>query len=494
MIGRLALVSLLLLAAASPGVAKVLANPRVVESDSGRRPDPAFLIAISNSNPARPKPPKPFERATGSEAAAPAAPQTRGAIRPIPLAPRVGALLGPRLLLAWFCPDPDALFEVVLRGDDQSDVYHGRASGESLLVPEGEAALEPGRNYFWYVVAQGRGGQRTVSGPASIRVLGGQERAAVEAALAAAGPGDDAESFWRRLNVLEHEGLWYDSLAALEGRIGLEPDRADWHERRGKIYSALSWTQHAANREFQIADRLRYGWFATVLGTTRGAKHGGTSGGAPDPAGEAAGTVPQAAGTPDSSGRSRSRKPVKSDLSNFDLVDPSLPGLDSTVLAATRGFPGVVPLAPRVGRAYGQRPAFAWVDPQGSAHFEFTLQDDDGAVVLSTEVTGARFAYPPGAPALQPGRTYWWSVRTRDAAPRRSWTAGIRIVDGAERAALDAAGRPSLDALLAAGIWYDALEIVDARAGGKTDAAAAARRAALLGTLPWTEPYARRGK
>jgi len=54
------------------------------------------------------------------------------------------------------------------------------------------------------------------------------------------------------------------------------------------------------------------------------------------------------------------RKRVVTDLSGFDLLEPSKVQKQTTVVGGTRGLPRPVALAPRLGKLFGTTPEFAW--------------------------------------------------------------------------------------------------------------------------------------
>ena len=108
-----------------------------------------------------------------------------------------------------------------------------------------------------------------------------------------------------------------------------------------------------------------------------------------------------------------SKKPrarVVTDLSGFDLLESSKLKKQTQVPGGTRGMPRPVALAPRLGKLYGDQPAFSWKLEGKAKNFLFILWNDAQAELFRAEVTGSEYRYPATAPALEPGKTYFWTV------------------------------------------------------------------------------------
>ena len=107
------------------------------------------------------------------------------------------------------------------------------------------------------------------------------------------------------------------------------------------------------------------------------------------------------------------RKRVVSNLSGFDLLEPSKSQNQTMVVGGTRGLPSPVALAPRLGKLYGANPKFAWSCEGNVEKFVFVLRDDAETEVFRTETSGTEFRYPSDAPSLQLGKTYFWTVEAQ---------------------------------------------------------------------------------
>jgi len=104
------------------------------------------------------------------------------------------------------------------------------------------------------------------------------------------------------------------------------------------------------------------------------------------------------------------RERIITDLSGFDLLDTTRVKTQTMAAGATRGTVAPLALAPRLGKAHGTNPLFTWNHEGGAQTFVFTLWNDAQEEVYRAEVSGRSLRYPPDAPALEPGRTYLWTV------------------------------------------------------------------------------------
>jgi len=177
------------------------------------------------------------------------------------------------------------------------------------------------------------------------------------------------------------------------------------------------------------------------------------------------------------------RARVVTDLSGFDLLESGKVRTQTQVPGATRGMARPIPLAPRLGKLYGDRPTFSWMFEGKAKNFLFLLQDDARNELFHAEVTGYEYRYPATAPALEPGKTYFWTVEVASAMlGEPSAPAGFLVLNPAQRAevgndlraaaspwtpptaAMTSAGYAYLQGLARARafrdhrLWYDALD------------------------------------
>jgi len=165
------------------------------------------------------------------------------------------------------------------------------------------------------------------------------------------------------------------------------------------------------------------------------------------------------------------RKRVVTDLSGFDLLEPNKVRRQTMVVGATRGLPSPVALAPRLGKLHGLNPVFAWSFEGKGRSFAFVLRDDAQQEIFRTEVTGNTYRYPDNAPALQPEKTYFWTIEASSPllGSSASGPVGFIVVSGAQREEIEKKlAQLEGDETLQAGLvraqvftdhrlWYDAL-------------------------------------
>jgi Domain of Unknown Function (DUF928) len=192
------------------------------------------------------------------------------------------------------------------------------------------------------------------------------------------------------------------------------------------------------------------------------------------PAASAPASKPAASGDSDAAAKNN-RTRVVTNLAGFDLTDSKKLAGQPMVVGATRGANPVVPLAPHLGKLYGAHPTFAWSYDDTAAKFTFVISDESDVEVFRAEVSGTRFRYPANAPALQDGKTYFWTVSTPTSlvSSASSYPSGILVVTGAERMEIDKklaaisgdtyeAGVARAQVLTDARLWYDAIDAYNA--------------------------------
>jgi hypothetical protein len=164
------------------------------------------------------------------------------------------------------------------------------------------------------------------------------------------------------------------------------------------------------------------------------------------------------------------RTRVVTNLSGFDLLEDKKLSNATIVVAATRGKPQPVALGPRLGKLYGADPTFSWSYEGTAAKFVFVLSDDAQVEIFRDEVNGTQFRYPAAAPALQPGKIYFWTVTTPGSLLRSSSSApsGVSVVSAAQRKEIETklaqspgnsyeAGMARAQVLTDYRLWYDVL-------------------------------------
>jgi hypothetical protein len=182
---------------------------------------------------------------------------TRGAPRPVALAPRLGRLYGIRPVFHWTFPGAAQSFVFVLLDDQQSEVLRQDVQGSSFAYPEKAPALQPGRTYFW-TVEPATATLAEASAPAGFVVVSPEQRQEIEKSLNATA-GDSYQTALARARSYTQHRLWYDAVAEYDLLIRNHPDRAELYEERGTIYAQLPATETLADADFARADQLRQG-------------------------------------------------------------------------------------------------------------------------------------------------------------------------------------------------------------------------------------------
>jgi hypothetical protein len=165
------------------------------------------------------------------------------------------------------------------------------------------------------------------------------------------------------------------------------------------------------------------------------------------------------------------RKRLVADLSGFEMSDPNRTRKQRAMLGATRGGPARLPLllAPDLAKFYGSSPLFAWLYPGRTEGFEIVLRDDDDKEILRQQVSTAEFRLKEAR--LQPGKTYYWSVRSFPPLVESSFSqaAGFVVVPDPERQQIEKelaaisqgdayqAGTARARVLVNHRLWYDAI-------------------------------------
>ena len=185
---------------------------------------------------------------------------------------------------------------------------------------------------------------------------------------------------------------------------------------------------------------------------------------------------------------------VRAKLSGFDLSTKSGKSANQ-IGGASRdlGTPRIY--APASARDYALNPTFHWATPDGAAKVTFRLSTINGIELYKTTTSATSLAYPADAPPLKPGMTYRWTI-----VPENDMLGGapapvtLMIVDGAERAAIQAALASSTDpasVFVDHRIWYDAIAAYNTALDKNPDnQTARLGRATLFNSIPATQSLA----
>jgi hypothetical protein len=166
---------------------------------------------------------------------------------PEPIAPYLGRSLSTRPTLSW--AGRGAEVQVVVADEGGAELLRRSVRGDRLEWGDAPP-LEPGHTYTWNVeTPRGR------SSEAGIQVLAGDERQALEAALAGIS-GDPLEAQLEQARTLAWQGVWYDSLALYDAAIEAHPDRADFYRERAAVLASIPRGASAAEADREQASRL----------------------------------------------------------------------------------------------------------------------------------------------------------------------------------------------------------------------------------------------
>jgi hypothetical protein len=181
---------------------------------------------------------------------------TRGAPRPVTLAPRLGKAYGLNPTFEWSYEGKVQEFVFVLRDDAQEEVFRAEVTGTRYKYPDNAPPLRPERTYFWTV--------ETVSAilasrsaPCGVLVVSPNQREEIERSLAQISAHDAYMAALSRARLFTEHRLWYDAVAAYTDLVARYPDRAELYRERGTIYAQLDATQVLADADFARTDELQ---------------------------------------------------------------------------------------------------------------------------------------------------------------------------------------------------------------------------------------------
>lgn len=201
------------------------------------------------------------------------------------------------------------------------------------------------------------------------------------------------------------------------------------------------------------------------------------------------------------------RRRVVSDLSGFELLDAARLQKKPMVAGAGRGLfepKPPIPLAPHLARLYGTSPVFRWQAEGEGQRFLFVLSDVTNKELHRAETAGDSYPWPVGAPRLEDGQTYYWTVESVPPMATPSSTPhGVQVATSPQRVEIDKALRAATSAdryqvdLARAQVftdqrlWYDAVGAYTELIAGFPDRAEAyEKRGMIYAQIPTTQPLA----
>ena len=163
-------------------------------------------------------------------------------------APKLGKAYTLTPTFAWSADDESTeyTFRLSMLSAGQSPIYENKVTGGHFTYPADAPALVPGSTYVWQVTPSNDMLGGTAS--ASILIVGGGDRSAIESALHGQ-PGMSAAD----ARVYVDKRLWYDAVAAYTNLIHAEPSNSDYLKGRAVLYDQLPQTQALADMDMNKA-------------------------------------------------------------------------------------------------------------------------------------------------------------------------------------------------------------------------------------------------
>jgi hypothetical protein len=163
-------------------------------------------------------------------------------------APKMGKAYTLTPTFSWSADDDSTeyTFRLSVISAGQGPIFESKVTGGHFTYPADAPALVPGSTYVWQVTPSNDMLGGTAS--ASILIVDGSERTAIEAALHGK-PGMSAAD----AKVYTEKRLWYDALAAYTSLINAEPTKSEYLKARAELYDQLPQTQALADMDMNKA-------------------------------------------------------------------------------------------------------------------------------------------------------------------------------------------------------------------------------------------------
>ena len=159
-------------------------------------------------------------------------------------APKLGKAYSLTPTFAWSADDDSTeyAFRLSMISAGQSPIFETKVAGGHFTYPADAPALTPGSTYVWQVTPTNDMFAGTAS--ASILIIGGTDRSAVEAALHGKPAMTAADA-----KVYFDKRLWYDALATYTSLLKTDPANADYLKARAELYDQLPQTHDLADMD-----------------------------------------------------------------------------------------------------------------------------------------------------------------------------------------------------------------------------------------------------
>ncbi len=163
-------------------------------------------------------------------------------------APKLGKTFTLNPTFCWSALDDktEYTFKLSALSTQESVLYVKKVLGGRFTYPADAPPLKPSETYIWSVQPENdlMGGLAQ----ASVLVVGGNNRSAVESALAAAKvtPGEPSLA---AAKIYVDNRLWFDAIAEYTGLIEKHPDDAQYLKERAAVYDQLTETRALADED-----------------------------------------------------------------------------------------------------------------------------------------------------------------------------------------------------------------------------------------------------
>lgn len=163
-------------------------------------------------------------------------------------APKLGKAYTLTPTFNWSAADDktEYTFKLSALSTQESVLYVKKVLGGKFTYPADAPALKPSETYVWSVQPENdlMGGLAQ----ASLLVVGGVNRSAVESALASAkvSPGEPSAA---AAKIYVDNRLWFDAIAEYTALIDKHPETAQFYKDRAAVYDQLAETQELADED-----------------------------------------------------------------------------------------------------------------------------------------------------------------------------------------------------------------------------------------------------
>ena len=163
-------------------------------------------------------------------------------------APKLGKAYTLTPTFYWSAADDktEYTFKLSALSAQESVLYVKKVLGGKFTYPADAPALKPSETYVWSVQPENdlMGGLAQ----ASLLIVGGANRSAIESALAAAkvAPGEPSAA---AAKIYVDNRLWFDAIAEYTALIEKHPEMTQYYKDRAAVYDQLSETQELADED-----------------------------------------------------------------------------------------------------------------------------------------------------------------------------------------------------------------------------------------------------